>query len=180
MERTAGVIEVFDNAITNTAEILDTILSVAEWDVARVGLSSGEVDTSIRDNNNFFVNPFSFRTPEVLYRFAKTVWEYLDDYGLRYHQGFSSLENININRYLPGQQYHIHSDAGPDKHRVISALVYLNNVQEGGETYFPNFDLNVTPEAGRLVIFPSNYAYAHAALPPKSGVKYSAAFWTIA
>lgn len=180
MQRIAGAIEIVDNAITNCPELLDSIASIAEWNDAKVGPTDGCINKEMRDNSNYFIHPFSFRTPEILYRFAKTVWEFIDDYGLRYDQGFSNLEPININRYLPGQRYRVHADAGPDKHRVISALVYLNDVSEGGETYFPHFDVSIRPEAGRLVIFPSNYAYAHAAIAPVSGVKYSAAFWTLA
>lgn len=175
--RIAGVIEVIDNAVPDHAEILDCIINNALWQDAEVGIIATR-DTSIRDNSVYWINPFDFNIPIVLYNFVRNVWRHLDDYGQRYERSFSSLENVNVNRYLPGEQYHVHADAGHKSMRVISALVYLNDDFSGGETDFVHFGERITPKAGRLVIFPSNYAYAHAALPPTNGVKYSAAFWT--
>lgn len=176
-ERLAGAVEVYDDAVPNVSEILEVLASSGAWDRAKTGAGSGEVSDK-RTNDVTWIEPFNFRTPLILHEFVRNVWHYLDDYGLRYDQSFSFLENVNVNRYEPGQQYHVHSDAGGTSTRVISALVYLNDDFTGGETEFVLFGEKVQPKAGRLVIFPSNYAYAHAALPPTDGVKYSAAFWT--
>jgi hypothetical protein len=35
----------------------------------------------------------------------------------------------------------------------------------------------VKPKAGRLLMFPANYAYEHEALPPKSGEKFVVVTW---
>lgn len=176
-ERVAGAIEVYDNVITNYSQVLTAVKELQGWDRARTGLEAGVV-SEVRTNDVAWIAPFDFRTDPLLVDFVRTVWHYLDDYGTRYDQSFSFLENVNINRYEPGQQYHAHSDAAGNSTRVISALVYLNDDFTGGETEFVLFGEKVQPKAGRLVIFPSNYAYAHAALPPSEGTKYSAAFWT--
>lgn len=176
-ERLAGAIEIYDNAVTNHVEVLDMVKQLQKWDRARIGLDAGAV-SEVRTNDVAWIMPFDFKTDPLLVDFVRTVWHYLDDYGTRYDQSFSFLENVNVNRYEPGQQYHAHADAMGNSSRVISALVYLNNDFTGGETEFLLFNEKVTPKAGRLVIFPSNYAYAHAALPPTDGTKYSAAFWT--
>ena len=52
--------------------------------------------------------------------------------------------------------------------------MYLNDEYEGGELFFPYFDLKFKPEAGDIVLFPSTFIWAHAALPVESGLKYSA------
>ena len=175
----AGVIEVFDDAIPNTREIISYLERNAEWGVARVGSADGEVNTETRNNAVTFIDQYSLLCAPILRDFAATVFRYLDDYGRRYDVSFSAMEHVNINRYGPGEQYHAHADAGPGQNREISALVYLNDVAEGGHTEFIHHGISVAPKAGRLVIFPSNYAYAHAAHPPVSGTKYSAAFWTV-
>lgn len=172
----AGAIEVYDDAIPNHAEVLTAIVANANWEDAVVG-PTGLRDTHIRDNEVHWINPFDFRTPTVLFEFAKQVWAFVDDYGVRFGRAFGGMEPVNVNRYLPGQQYHAHADANGQSMRVISALVYLNDNFTGGETEFIHFKERITPQAGRLIIFPSNYPYAHAALPPTDGVKYSAAFW---
>lgn len=175
----AGAVEVFDDAIPNATEILDYLNRHADWYTAKVGEGQGQHNDLIRDNSVTFINPFDFYCARILYDFCAQVFKYLDDYGKRYDAAFNGMEHVNVNRYYPGEQYHVHSDAGPGHNREISALVYLNDVAEGGQTEFVNHGFSVFPKAGRLVIFPSNYAYAHAAHPPVSGVKYSAAFWTV-
>lgn len=177
-ERVAGAIEIYDDAIPNHAEVLEHVKESASWDRAQTGMGDHAQVSDIRTNDVMWIAPFDFRTHSTLYEFAKSIWYYLDDYGTRYDQAFSFMESINVNRYLPGQQYHAHSDAGGNSTRVISALVYLNDDFMGGETEFILFGEKVQPKAGRLIIFPSNYAYAHAALPPAEGIKYSAAIWT--
>ena len=175
----AGVVDVFDDAVPNSQEIVAYLERHAEWSAARVGHGEGDANSHMRDNTVTFIDPFNLYCASVLRDFAATVFRYLDDYGRRYDVTFSGMEHVNVNRYYPGEQYHAHADAGPGHNREISALVYLNDVAEGGQTEFIHHGVSVFPRAGRLVIFPSNYAYAHAAHPPISGVKYSAAFWTV-
>lgn len=180
-ERRAGVIEVFDNAIPNPDEVLAEIVKQANWLEAEIGGAKGlHRDETIRDSDVHWIPALDFRNPPLLHDFIKTIWLHLDDYGVRYDRSFSGIESMNINRYMPGQQYHVHADAGAKSPRVLSALVYLNDDFDGGETEFVYHDVAISPKAGRLVIFPSDFAYSHAALPPSDGVKYSAALWAYA
>ena len=48
---------------------------------------------------------------------------------------------------------------------------------EGGGTYFEHFQENVKTEAPALILFPSNYAYSHRAMPVISGTKYAIVTW---
>lgn len=52
--------------------------------------------------------------------------------------------------------------------------MYLNDDYEGGELWFPHFDYTYVPQYGDIVLFPSSWLFAHAALVVKSGIKYSA------
>lgn len=178
--KVAGVIEIFDDAIQNAPEVLNYIARNGIWQPALIGdTGPGFRDTSRRSNDIAWFEPLAWRTPDILRNFAKTVWVYLDDYATRYGFSFMGLESVNVNKYLPGDFYKPHADSGRDMPRIVSALVYLNDVEDGGETEFVHFGVSVAPKAGRLVIFPSNYAYTHAARPPVSGEKYSAAFWAV-
>ena len=49
---------------------------------------------------------------------------------------------------------------------------YLNDVETGGETNFPQLETSVRPQAGRLLVFPPYWMYQHEGLPPVSGDKY--------
>lgn len=74
-----------------------------------------------------------------------------------------TFELPQIARYEKGQHFLMHEDAFPYQvalrkgyQRRATVLVYLNDVQEGGETRFDALDLAVNPEKGMaLVFFPS-------------------------
>jgi predicted 2-oxoglutarate/Fe(II)-dependent dioxygenase YbiX len=86
-------------------------------------------------------------------------------------------EHYNILKYKQGQEYKAHYDGGSSLHRAVSAICYLNGDFEGGEIEFPNFNIKIKPEPGMLILFPSNYAYAHIAHPVTAGTKYALVTW---
>lgn len=86
-------------------------------------------------------------------------------------------EEYNLLKYTSNQQYHRHYDGTTDSGRAVSAICYLNNNYDGGALEFPNFNIKIQPEPGMLILFPSNYAYAHIAHPIISGTKYAIVTW---
>ena len=56
-------------------------------------------------------------------------------------------------------------------------MLYLNNVDSGGETYFNNFDLGIQPISGRLVMFPAQYPFMHESKSPISNDKFAVVTW---
>ncbi|UXH46763.1 2OG-Fe(II) oxygenase [Rossellomorea vietnamensis] len=99
-------------------------------------------------------------------------------------------EGLQILNYKPGQEYKAHFDffsasARPVKNPRISTLVmYLNDVEEGGETYFPKLGLSVSPQKGMAVYF--EYFYdnqelndltLHGGAPVVIGDKWAATQW---
>lgn len=89
--------------------------------------------------------------------------------------------------YRPGGRYDLHTDADLRDHpegewhraldRDISLLIYLNDDFTGGRLEFPNRGEVVQPKAGMLVAFPSDYRFAHAALPVETGSRYVIVSW---
>jgi hypothetical protein len=70
-----------------------------------------------------------------------------------------------------------HFDSASNK-TIFTSIIYLNDDYEGGELYFPRFDLTIKPKQGDVLVFPSTYIYEHASLPMKSGTKYSVVVMT--
>jgi predicted 2-oxoglutarate/Fe(II)-dependent dioxygenase YbiX len=106
------------------------------------------------------------------------VAEALNHYNTNYQSRITQVEGFTMLRYGPDGWYDTHTDAAWMVYRVTSGLVYLNpSNYEGGETYFPLFDLNVKPDSPAFVLFPSNYAYCHQAMPVKSGRKDVLVTW---
>jgi prolyl 4-hydroxylase len=56
--------------------------------------------------------------------------------------------------------------------RYLVFLWYLNDVEQGGETDFPQLGTRIAARAGRLLVFPPYWMFQHAGLPPLSGDKY--------
>jgi hypothetical protein len=57
--------------------------------------------------------------------------------------------------------------------RVISGLLYLNTIKEGGETVFPLHEKEIKPIQGKIVLFPSSFTHIHYGKPPKNENRYN-------
>jgi len=104
--------------------------------------------------------------------------DYVGDYCERYKFNIQFDEGYSILKYSEGQEYKIHTDYSESLPRYLSALILLNPQDyEGGGTYFAHFEEEIKPDKPSLILFPSNYAYAHQALPVTSGTKYAIVTW---
>jgi len=67
-----------------------------------------------------------------------------------------------------------HFDAiGPGTwERQLAMVIYLNSVQDGGETCFHRQNLEVKPIAGDALMFPTFWTHAHCGQIPRSEDKY--------
>ena len=88
----------------------------------------------------------------------------------------TALEEFRIKRYLPStdNRFDDHVDAASlsTAKRYLVFFWYLNDVAEGGETYFPTFDISVRPKTGRVLIFPPMWMFPHRANKAISNTKY--------
>jgi hypothetical protein len=133
--------------------------------------TTGGVNLYSRHSDQIYFEPTSPPVEhEPILLFAQNC---LDDYcKARPEAGavppFGFREGYNILRYKPGEAYHAtHSDGGvPElRYRHVTLCVYLNNVESGGETEFPNQNLKISPQKGKAIIFPAHWAYQHRSLP---------------
>jgi prolyl 4-hydroxylase len=98
-------------------------------------------------------------------------------------------EGLQVLNYQVGQEYKAHfdffSNSKVDTNPRISTLVmYLNDVEQGGETYFPKLNFSVSPQKGTAVYF--EYFYhdpalneltLHGGAPVIKGDKWAATQW---
>jgi predicted 2-oxoglutarate/Fe(II)-dependent dioxygenase YbiX len=99
-----------------------------------------------------------------------------------YFKGPFKDMGYNVQRYQPGEYYHWHIDGGSHEfsQRQLVALWYLNDVEgPGGETEFLYQDVKVTPERGKLVLFPPFWTHEHRAATVNKGIKYIATTWVV-
>lgn len=74
-------------------------------------------------------------------------------------------------------QWHYEQGTGKTSSRFAVWMIYLNTVEEGGNTEFKFQDQTVKPTAGTLVIWPAAYTHLHRANPDLQGKKYIATGW---
>lgn len=105
-----------------------------------------------------------------------------------YSKYFSILNTVSkhgiytykIQKTLPGGGYHVwhcEHDGSERSRRLGVYCLYLNDIEEGGETEFLYLNQRVSPKCGRLVIFPSGYVHAHRGNPPLKEPKYIMTGW---
>lgn len=117
-----------------------------------------------------------------LFEIHQEVENYLDkslrDYESLWHLQVKYKEAFNFVKYLPGEYFKIHADHGPYYTCTISAVIYLNDDYEGGEIDFPRHNIKIKPQAGDIILFPSNFVYEHSSCKVTKGTKYSVVIMT--
>lgn len=105
-------------------------------------------------------------------------------------------EGLQLLHYRPGGYYKAHYDYFDPRfegnrsqienrggQRVATFMIYLNDVEEGGETYFPHVNVRVKPERGRALVWKNtikgicNEATMHSAEPVIKGEKWVVTKW---
>ena len=177
-EYVAPSVKVYENVLPNADEFITFAVNRPEerWTPSYVG-GDKKLVTGMRNSREFSMK-YGLNEPKMFFDLAHIIFQatklYADENGFR----FSLMEPVTMLEYLPNQGfYDLHVDAGPSHPRVCSALLYLNDVDEGGETWFDKQGLKIKPEKGKLIVFPASYAYSHQAMPPVSGNKYVAVTW---
>ncbi|MDQ0271738.1 2OG-Fe(II) oxygenase [Cytobacillus purgationiresistens] len=99
-------------------------------------------------------------------------------------------DGIQILKYTPGQEYKAHYDFFSStnraslNNRISTIVIYLNDVEQGGETFFPKLNFSVSPRKGMALYF--EYFYndtdlneqtLHGGAPVITGEKWVATQW---
>ena len=105
-------------------------------------------------------------------------------------------ETMQGQRYAPGQQFKAHYDWFHDTEaywdamqesggqRTWTAMIYLNNVDEGGATWFPTAGIRVAPKRGMMLLWNNmlpdgtpNVQTLHEGMRVMDGTKYIVTKW---
>ena len=63
--------------------------------------------------------------------------------------------------------------------RKLVIQLYLNTIEEGGETEFLYINKRIKAEQGRLIIFPAAFTHTHRGNPPIGQDKYIISTWAV-
>lgn len=175
-----SLIELFDKKENENEVSVGSMMGGVDFDVK----NTTEIDLyqhpDLVDHENFFgvinhhlSNYFLNNLPQ----------RYSFDANLKLFPGSSTYETCQIQKYKKGEghyeAWHVEVENLSSAKRTFSMIVYLNDVEEGGETGFLYPDIKVKPTKGGLVIFPSAFPFVHCGFRPISHDKYIIATWLI-
>ena len=107
--------------------------------------------------------------------------DYLNKYPLLRKSNYINSLTL-LQRTEPTGGYHdFHTEnlGWNNSSRSMAWMIYLNNVEEGGETEFLYIGKRIQARAGRLIIFPAGFTHAHRGNPPLGQTKYICSSWGI-
>lgn len=110
--------------------------------------------------------------------YSKYSNKYLES--LKENSDTHSIYSVVVQKTKPSQGYHKwHYEASNrlTSNRLLAFTVYLNDVDEGGETEFLYQQKRIKPEKGKVIIFPAAFTHLHRGNPPLSNDKYIITGW---
>ena len=117
-----------------------------------------------REDESFLLNYTDSGWTTQCNQFLKScVTHYIDHYSVLQKMGFLSSDS-KFQRTKPGGGYHIwhHENGSYFFHqREIVWMIYLNDIEEGGETEFLYQKRRIKPTQGTVVIWPANFTHTH-------------------
>lgn len=106
------------------------------------------------------------------------------------HVPIEHAEGLQVLHYGPGQEYKAHHDffapntPAARNNRISTLIIYLNDVEQGGETVFPLLQIEVKPKRGSALYFEYFYRKQalndltlHSSVPVVRGEKWVATQW---
>ena len=126
--------------------------------------------------NQFFTNTFIQR----FFSMNGVYQKYVDKYNILTRYSQHGIPYIKVQKTKPSQGFHKwHTDIMAPQlcRRILAFIVYLNTVDEGGETEFLYLGKRIKPVEGTLMIHPLGLPYTHRGNPPINKTKYIATGW---
>lgn len=189
IEITDEFIGIFDNAFD--PKLIDQYITYYN-DCVAMGLASDRNDHSnhkISDSAaSVLIMPFYYPEINCKYisgEFIHTFWEhcykpYVQKYSIINEFAKHKIYDVKIQKTEPGQGYHMwhtENQGKESRDRLLAFTLYLNDVEEGGETEFLYLKKRFKPIKNRLLLWPASFTHTHRGNQPLSTSKYILTGW---
>lgn len=119
--------------------------------------------------------------------FVDFFWPHFAEYAKKKYYSISEscdlrIDELKIQKTNVGQGFHAwHFEQGNKftGDRICAFQLYLNDVEDGGETEFLYYPRRIKPVQGRLIIWPGTYTHTHRGNPPLTNTKYVITSWVV-
>ena len=172
------------------SELCKKIINLFEYrkDLQTTGVTGvGKKDEKIKKSIDISLSPNSLSNKEFdcIKVYMNKLQECYQDYKDQWPFLKNNIETLdipafNIQKYEIGGHFNMmHCERAnlQSMHRVFAWMTYLNDVEDGGETYFDHFDLRVKPSEGKTLIWPAEWTHAHRGEVLNKGNKYIITGW---
>lgn len=140
------------------------------------------------DQQLYILDPCNIGTLHTKYTsiFLKTLWEeifpvYADHFTILKEKSYK-VDQVKMKKIQPGGGFHQwHYEAlGHDSLRRLVVQLYINDIDEAGETEFLYQNLRIKPKANKLLIWPADWTHTHRGNPPIGNTdKYILTTWLL-
>lgn len=144
---------------------------------------SAKDDLAIFSTDNATIN--LHHNSVLMKQFSEVLWnqcyvDYANKFWMLKDFGPHNSYAFKIQKTEPGQGYHMWHCESSNRgcsNRILAWTLYLNDIEEGGETEFVYQHMRIKPKQGTLVIWPAAFTHTHRGNPPLSGTKYIVTGW---
>lgn len=142
-------------------------------------ISDQAVDLS--DSKFYYNTDMNFQCLDFNKIFWGTCYEqYTQKFSILKDAAMHKVYSVKIQRTLPKEGYHAWHFEDMERaysNRILTFILYLNDVEEGGETEFLYLSKRVKCKTGRIVIWPAGFTHTHRGNPPLKETKYIVTGW---
>ena len=135
------------------------------------GSTVSGVNLDVKNSMDITISPKEIKLPgnEVFEKYFKNLFSCYQDYVSQWSFLTNFAEKLevgsfNLQRYQSGQHFqstHTERTSLDTLHRLFAWMTYLNDVEDGGETYFTHYDMSIKPKKGLTIIWPAEWTHAH-------------------
>jgi hypothetical protein len=141
------------------------------------------IDKSYKDCSELVLNENEILCRKYVDALQYCCQEYIKQYPFcNNYSPWKICEPINIQQYGTNQGFHqYHTERigsnGIQATRHLVFMTYLNDVEVGGETEFPQQKVFIKPKKGLTLIWPADWTHTHRGIPAPLEEKYIVTGW---
>lgn len=165
----APSIFLYENAIDFSEKIVDLVSSdTRSWIVRNQAATDWQLGDKILGYDEYPVS-FSFSVDQHFLLLAKNIFDCASNYATKNLTTIDGFDLCMIRKYSSDPAFlELESSDVDNVSRKVTSILFLNDIDEGGQVTFKNFDVSVSPKQGNVLVFPASFSYSFKINKPKN------------